>query len=316
MFLLLTRVLLWLLIGTIFYYLLLRVIPKKYLTWFGGLVFFIFVVLAFINPVQSGLVADAWSILSFPLRPLGLTIVLLMIALRKGVKSVTGNQVMAALIILVLSSLPIVSLSLAQQAQRGAIRVEQQPRPVQTQTAQRAGAIVVLARESKQTNLPLSDTSGRLNYAAKLYRQQSSFGNPPLVIVSSNDDPDEITRQLQRAGVPDSQIVLEQKSADMHATAEQVAQIMKNRGFANRRIIVVSPALTSRRAAGVFAQVGIDAVPRSTDFFTTIGGAASSVRVQDFIPNEQALSVTTRVVDEFLTSLYYFLRGWQSPTTT
>lgn len=315
MFLLLTRVLLWLLIGTIFYYLVLKIIPRAYLTWFGGLVVFIFVVLAFINPAQSGLVADAWAILSFPFKPLGLAIVLLMIALRKGVKSVTGNQVMAALIILVLSSLPIVASGLAQQAERAAIRIEQQPRPTQTVAAQKAGAIVVLAKENTQTNLPLSDTNARLGYATRLYRQQSDFGNPPLVIVSTHAEPNDITRQLERAGVPASQIVVEQKSVDLRTTAEEVSQIMKSRGMSNRRIIVVSPALTSHRATQTFASLGILAVPRSTDFFTNLGGAAGSLRVQNFVPNVQALTVSSRVVDEFLTSLYYFLRGWQSPAT-
>ncbi len=314
MFLLLTRILLWLLIGTIFYRLLLNIIPRKYLTWFGGLVLFIFVVLSFINPAQSTLVSNAWAILSFPFTPLGLSILLLMIALRGGVKKVSGNQVMAALLVLVLSSLPIVAYNLAQASERGAVRVERRaPFAAQTQATGKAGAIIVQAREGAQANLPSSETNSRLNYAAQLYKQQSGFGNPPLVIVSTNRDPNDISRQLGRSGVPASQIIVERRSADLRSAAEETDQILKSRGVTNRRVIIVSPALTSRRATLTFANLGLMALPQSTDFFSNVGGAARSLRVENFVPNIQALTVTTRVVEEFLVSLYYFLRGWQAP---
>lgn len=306
MFLLLTRILLWLLIGTIFYRLLLNIIPRKYLTWFGGLVLFIFVVLSFINPAQSPLVSNAWSILSFPFTPLGASILLLMIALRGGVKKVSGNQVMAALLILVLSSLPIVAYNLAQSSERGAVRVERRPFAAQTQAAGRVGAIVVQA-ENGQADLPA---------AAQSYRQQLASGNAPIVIVNTKNNPDNVTTQLERAGVPASQIIVERRSADLRSSAEETAQILKSRGISNRRVIIISPALTSRRATLTFANLGLMALPQSTDFLTNVGQAATSLRVENFVPNIEALTITTRVVKEFLISVYYFLRGWQAPSGT
>lgn len=308
MFLLLTRILLWLLIGTIFYYLLLRILPKKYLTWFGGLVLFIFVVLAFINPAQSRLVSDAWTVLSFPLKPLGLAIVLLMTALRKGAKAVTGNQVLAALIILTLSSVPIVASSLAQQAEREAIVFERTP-----VTSQRVAAIVVLAQGTTQSDQPSADPNSRLAYAAQLYQQQSPFGNAPLMIVNTDIDPNEITRQLGRLGVPETQVVIDPRGVDLRTSAEEVNRIMSTRGLRNRRVLLVSPAINSRRATLTFANFGITAIPRSTEF---VDSSARSLRVENFVPNVQSMVVTTRVVNEFLTSIYYFLRGWQAPAVT
>jgi hypothetical protein len=100
MFLLLTQVLLWLALTVIIYNLLLKVIPRTYLTLLGGLFLFTIIVLAFFFP-SDPLVSAAWNVLSFPLKPVGATILLLAIALNQGLKN--RNQVVAALVILLIS---------------------------------------------------------------------------------------------------------------------------------------------------------------------------------------------------------------------
>ena len=114
---LLTRLLLWALIGLILWYLLVRFIPKAYLTWFGGFVLLALIVLIFARP-QSEELGVAWQILSLPLKPLGLVLFLLLASFRGGWKKVDYQQVTAATVILLLCSLPIFAALLAGQLER------------------------------------------------------------------------------------------------------------------------------------------------------------------------------------------------------
>lgn len=114
--LLLTRILLWAAVGLIIWFILLRFIPRSYLTWFGGLVVLALLVVSFID-TNSPAVASIWRILSFPLYPLGAAISLLGVAISQGLKKANGNQVGWALAILFFASLPIAGRYLVGQAE-------------------------------------------------------------------------------------------------------------------------------------------------------------------------------------------------------
>ncbi|MEM6590645.1 MAG: hypothetical protein AAF651_02155 [Cyanobacteria bacterium P01_C01_bin.73] len=109
--LLLTRILLWVAVGLIIWYILLRFIPRTYLTWLGGLLILVLLVISFVD-TSSPTVETIWRILSFPLYPLGAAISLMFVALSSGVKKADGNRIAWALIILSITSLPIVGRSL------------------------------------------------------------------------------------------------------------------------------------------------------------------------------------------------------------
>lgn len=340
MFLLLTRVLLWVLVALLVYYVLLRWIPKLYLTWLGGLLLFAIIVLAFINPNEP-IVSAGWEILSFPLKPLGLAITLLLLAIsgiKGGLNPTILNQIRIATIVLLLSSLPIFAYGLAQQSELEAIQLEQRrqqvcqvncpdPAPGAEQTA---GAIVVLGRGTTQPNIPprtqiqLTDTGDRILYAAQLYNEQRSLGNDPIVIVSAGPRPDltgrnveatDIRTLLVRFGVPRDRIVIEPRGVDIRTSAARVSEILSQRGITPRRVILVTSGINIRRANLTFSNLGIQVIPRPTNFYAFQGGVAPgrNVRISDFIPSVEALVVTTRVVEEYLISLYYFLRGWLTP---
>jgi len=85
-----------------------------------------------------------------------------------------------------------------------------------------------------------------------------------------------------------------------------------------RKVLLVTSAIQMRRASLAFADVGIQVVPRATDFYTfqpTAGGKSRlRIDVADFLPSAEALVTTTRVFDEYFGSFYYFLRGWLAPS--
>lgn len=340
MFELLTLVLLWLLIGVIAWYILLRFIPKIYFTWLGAFVLVLFIVLAFLTPT-SRTVSAVWSILSLPFTPLGLSILLLASALREGTKKVLGNQVAAALMILLISSTPLIAYWLAQQTESSAIEfearrrevcVDQCPAGVTPVASQTADAIVVLGWGTTQPDLPyrtqiqLTDTGDRILYAAQLYQEQVNLGNRPAVIVSAGPRPgllgtdaevveaNDIRDLLVDLGVPTSDIIVEPRGIDVRSSAVAVEQILRERGLGDR-VILVTSAINTNRAALAFSRQGISAIPRPTNFYTFQAGASPrrQIRLADFVPSADALSVTTRVIQEYLLSVYYFLRGWLAP---
>lgn len=317
MFLLLTQVLLWLLITVIIYNLLLKVIPRAYLTLLGGFLLFTIIVLAFFFPNDT-LVRTAWSVLSFPLKPVGATIVLIAAALNQGLKN--RNLIVAALMILLLTSIPFVSTVLARPLELGAF-----PTAAPAATAAPAGAIVVLAQGTTQPSLPprtqiqLTDEgSNRLRRAAQLYQEQVTAGNQPIVIASAGQEANNVATVLNQFGVPQGQIEVESRSQDLRTSAEQVNGILRGRAIQNRPILLVTSAINSRRARLAFSQVGINVVTQPANFVSTEPGTreARNITIQSFIPSVDALSVSTRILEEFYTTIYYSLRGWLSPTAT
>ncbi|WP_017318262.1 hypothetical protein [Mastigocladopsis repens] len=114
MFVLLSRVLLWLLVGTIIYSLFQRFYPSG--TFVGRLILVILllvILLSFINPNEPA-VASLWRVVSFPLKPLGASILLMIFAAQRmkggGALDAPGGYLIGwALTILLLASTPAVA---------------------------------------------------------------------------------------------------------------------------------------------------------------------------------------------------------------
>lgn len=319
MFELLSQVLIWTVLAILLYNLFKNFIPKQYFTLLGGLFLFAIILLAFFRP-NDPVISAIWSVVSFPLKPVGATIVLLSFALRQGLDK-SKNQIYAALLILLLSSIPIFSNIWAGSAEQLAFTPQEA-------AAQSADAIVVLGQGTTEPNQPprtqiqLTDTGDRILYAAQLYRQS---GNSPLVVVSAGPRPNlqgnadqinegnDVRTVLTQLGVPESRIVVEPRGTDLRSSAEAVERILRDRGLADKRVFLVTSAYNSRRARQTFTRVKLtNVVSKPTGFFRfqprSIPREIPSIN--EFIPSVEALTVTTRVVEEFLTSIYYYLRGW------
>lgn len=113
MFVLLSRVLLWLLIGTIIFSLFRRFYPSG--TFLGRLLVIVLLLIvgfAFIAPGEP-VVSSLWEVVSFPLKPLGAAILLMIFAAQRmkggGIDKPGGYLLGWALAILLLSSTPAVA---------------------------------------------------------------------------------------------------------------------------------------------------------------------------------------------------------------
>ncbi|NEQ31449.1 MAG: YdcF family protein [Leptolyngbya sp. SIO4C5] len=353
---LLTRILLWAAVGLIIWYVLLKFIPRNYLTWFGGLIFLALLVLSFVE-TDDPTVAIIWNIISFPLKPLGAAITLMAVALSQGVKKVSGNQVALALTILLIASMPLVARFLVGQAEQSVQEAFQDRRTLcedicpadipEVADLNDVIAIVVLGDSADTVNQAGDFPSQldnerpfnvglvpRLIYGTELYRDLRNRGVLPFFIVtagsrSGNGDEraekDQAIRQLlTNNGVPPDLIRIENSGSNVRASAEDVREFLRERELfdatdnprpQDNRVIVIAPALTMRRVGLTFENIGLQVVARPTDFYISEEGRSGDLaaRLQDIIPSVEALRLTTLYWEEFLSSIYYFLRDWLPP---
>ena len=237
----LSRVLLWLLVGTFLYFVIRSLTAKE--TFLGKVVVIIllvFLLLAFILPT-NGFVASIWSVLSFPLKPLGASILLLFFATQKRKDILGRNLIVGAIIILLLSSVPAFAYFMTRL-----------PRVTVAQT-ERLGQDVQFVEPS--STVP----SAQIQPAYSDARFQSTF--------------------------PDQR---------------------------SNRLTLVSSDLDGR-ADFAIAQSGIGAIPRPIDLYMlqveTI--PTRGLRPVDFVPSAEMLALSTRFWEQYLQSIFLFLRNEQ-----
>lgn len=391
-FLLLTQVLLWILVGLTGRYLLLQVLPKAFL---GGLVLLLLVIVCaltfFQGSPQPGLLGDIWQIISLLFNPLALLLIFLLIVWRdieaKGVKPLSKWLLRIATIALLLMSTPVFANFLAQEVETEAInsqptaavplegarrvivllgqdttrlqlRPRTQPIPAQPAPSTKPRDFFSLPVPEQMTDyqfnllatqpIQLTDRGNRLTYAAQVFNEERAAGTNPVLVISAGprsgrdkkdgETPEQVaeTRDVStfmqnRLGIPAGDIVEDNESGNVHDSAVNVKKKLQSLNLTAPQLMLVTSALEMSRAKLTFAnEFGLDGnrfnvIARPTDFLTLPQKGSINRRVQgrdliernlrlaDLLPNSDALSTSTRVVSEYITSVYYFLRGWVRP---
>ena len=385
-FLLLTQVLLWVLVGLAARFVLFKALPRVFL---GGLVIALLVAVTaltfFKGAPETGLLGDVWQILSVILNPFGLVIILLCVVWRDVESGGKFNKVVLRIGVasLLIFSLPIVSNFLAQRTEMEAVQIMQQAPPLNGARAQRV--IVLMGQNTTRltlrprteaapaekkvdrngilpppepisegkfsmlANLPLqlTEQGDRILEAAQLFN--SERGNNPVLIISAGRRTDrmekkgekkeniseaaDLSRLLQsQFGIPGTAIIQDDDSRTVIEAAQNVRKILETRNIRyGNQIMVVTSAIEASRTALTFAREiapdgqGVTIISRPTDFYTIPPAASLANRaknadliernfmVSDLMPNVDSLQLSTKVISEAMTSLYYFLRGWIRP---
>lgn len=303
---LLTRLLIWAAVGLLIYWVLLRFIPRNFLTWFGGAIILALIVLSFVEP-NDQTIGTIWQFISLPLTPLGASILLLTFSLSgKGLKSVNGRYVLVALMILLLSSIPLVARGLASQAEQAIANAYANQQslcgdicPTVDGVPFARVALMVVATNSVDARSASGAFSSQidsgndldpalvsqLNSAGDLYARLRAEGADPFVMATSGSmlgtaeeiqAKDQVVRQrLADRGIPGEVIIVQPGGMDMHRAAVNAQtfllerEILRN-GVSNReapRVALVAPALTMRRSALAFEQQGLQVVAWPTDLY-------------------------------------------------
>ena len=145
-------------------------------------------ILAFFAP-DTPVGAAIFGLIAWFFKPLGFSITLLVIAsaliTNGGIRNPAPRMILAALLVLILSSMPVVAYWFADQAERDAA----------SHTVccdETAAAIVLLGKGTTKPHIPdggviqLTDTGNRLPYAAVLHKKQLA----PLLIVTAGPRPE------------------------------------------------------------------------------------------------------------------------------
>jgi hypothetical protein len=155
-FLLLTQVLLWILVGLAARFILLKALPKAFL---GSLVLALLVIVSaltfFRGRPEPGLLGDIWQIISVLFNPLGLILVFLLISWRdvesKGITTTSKWLLRISVVSLLVLSLPLVSNFLVQRSEFEAIQIAQPASPILPAGARRV--IVLMGQDTTRLQL-------------------------------------------------------------------------------------------------------------------------------------------------------------------
>lgn len=251
------------------------------------------------------------KILPLLVLPIGIVIEFLLIALflfwvRRRKSAVFF--VVAALVVLWTSSMPIVANTVLGRLEQQYPAVGLNGIPVSKCIVLLGGAIEPIRPPRVEINL--LDSADRINKTASLYRA----GKAGMVIVSGGNQPwspqlkseaEETRTLLVTWGVPVDSIVLDETSLNTRENAIN-SKILLDDLECGTPLLVTSAAHMPRSVAS-FAIVGVEVFPVSTDV-----RAVRTLRltVLDFIPDTQALTMTTNAVREWTGQIIYRFRGW------
>ena len=347
---LLTRILVWAAMGLFVWYVLLKFIPRSFLTWFGGAIILTLFVLAFIDP-NDETIGSIWKIISLPLTPLGFTIGLLILALTP--KKVIGRYVGVALAILLVASTPLFARAIVNQAEQAvqeAYRVQQGlcedvcPAGIPTDIPFSRVIIEVIIAENMDFVSPVESFPSqvdseveldpvlvtRLQSAGRLYGRLQAQGIAPPVYVTAgplygNADEEAAKEETLRqvligSGVPREVISVGDAGMEIYQAMRDVRGFLDDRGALpdpelsqrdSPRVALVAPALAMRRAALTFEKGGLQVIAWPTNLYGKSEATGDILaRLSELVPSAEALRLTTRYWNELLSSFYYFLRNW------
>lgn len=116
----------------------------------------------------------------------------------------------------------------------------------------------------------------------------------------------EVLAQYARAlGVPAERIAVTPKVANTADEARETAILLRDRGLAAPRVLLVTSAFHMPRARRQFEAEGLTVTPFPVDFWFSQG---SSVTLLDFVPSIGALDQTHTAARELYGRAYYWLR--------
>ncbi|HAF61021.1 MAG TPA: hypothetical protein DCK95_01695 [Anaerolineaceae bacterium] len=245
--------------------------------------------------------------------PLGLGLILLLIALFAFKKKGAKRLVLLAFLILWACSTDPVSKALTQSLEW------QYSYP---DTVPEADAIIVLGGGTEAANPPrtfveVNSAGDRVFAAAKLYRE----GKAPILLLSggniewlhdSNSTPaDQMAEMLSFLGVPSSAMILENTSRNTYENVLNAKEIITKKGY--EKILLVTSAIHMPRSMKLFEKQGIDVIPIPVDYSIVENQQEQDSFLDNLlglIPSASNLSMTTNALKEYLGIWTYTLQGW------
>lgn len=238
--------------------------------------------------------------------PLGLAIFFIFVGLIAVLSGKRGRAVFSILLAVV-----ILWVSATNEFSGFALRsLERDYPPVPIAQLSNADAVIVLGGYTDvseyQGIIEIGDAIDRLFHGMRIYRA----GKAPRVILTGGaarghqPEAQIMASMLAEFGVQKNVMLLEDKSRNTRENAFNALTIMQANNI--NKIILVTSAYHMHRAQSVFEKLGVDVVPAATDYQVL----EPDPSILDWLPNVEALMMTTLVVKEYLGWWVYKFRGW------
>jgi uncharacterized SAM-binding protein YcdF (DUF218 family) len=157
--------------------------------------------------------------------------------------------------------------------------------------------------------VPAPESAMRTLEAARVYQL---IGHGTIVVTGGRVYPsvqlvaeaDVLKRILLDAGVPDGDIVVEDRSRNTREQAVNVTAMLKARGIT--RFVLVTAKTHMRRSLAAFRVLGMDPIP-----------SASPTRSEQLprppwlVPAYESLTLSDAAIYDMAASVYYWAKGWQ-----
>jgi uncharacterized SAM-binding protein YcdF (DUF218 family) len=195
------------------------------------------------------------------------------------------------------------------------------------ETVPQADVIVLLGGGTQPARAPrpmveVTGAGDRVLYTAWLYKQGKAahilLSGGSLDWSQSDISPaDDMATLLEMMDVPREALWFERESRNTYENALYSARILREKGI--QRILLVTSALHMPRSVRLFQAQGLEVIPLPTDYSVTQGDQSQvDIRalVLGLLPSAQNLTLTSRVLKEYIGIFVYDLRGWNENTIT
>ncbi len=249
--------------------------------------------------------------------PVGLTFVLLVLALIFRNKNKMRNGfIIAAMLLVFISGNRWVAMSLIRSLEWRYMPIEK---------TEEAEVAVVLGGATEPAQYPrtaaeVNGAADRMLYAARLYKDGSiktlllSGGSIPWYGAYTSPPALEMQEILNLTGVPNDVIWLETRSQNTYENALYSAEILKEHDV--NKVLLITSAMHMPRSVKLFEAQGLEVIPAPTDYTVTQAGWQNlwHPSLEEFfinlLPTYGNISQTTYALKEYVGMTVYSLQGW------
>lgn len=346
MFEIVTRLVILVLLTYLIWYVLVKLLPQVKFKWFLPILLLVLIILGILFPNDES-VATIWQIISFPLKPTGLLLLLLIIGSaqvqEKKIPTSLKSLVWSLLIIALFSSIPWISQRLEYSIIRSNLNHAEicPDNPNYSPLPKQSKLIVMLANSVTEPGRASRPSEQVFTMSDRLLQTVREYQNnrPEIVLIASRKKPASETEripsefelirdQLVTLGIPSQDIFnlnqIFDNTLNVKQTSEAINAYIQARGLSNYQVIIISSPLDVGRVKLTLEKTLRVKLGRRSETITVIPSAWNLANkfcpkqqlypdIFDLIPSDASVLRSGQVVDEFLTSSYYFLRNWLTP---
>ena len=152
----------------------------------------------------------------------------------------------------------------------------------------------------------------RIWQAIQLYKKKKIkkiiiTGDSGYVLKKGLHEAAQLKQDLISMGIPEDEIIIENKSRNTHENAHQTKLIFENKNFSLQNNLLITSSMHMRRAKACFEKEGLYCTPFTTDHYSI---QSESISISEFIPSQDAFIMWNKLIKEWIGYTVYNLMGY------